>query len=434
MMRYLNGYVLYPLLEKTIKRDILSKHEELRKFEKFSFDKQRTIQKKEMVKTLEFCQSNIPYYKELFKESGFDYKKCELDLRYLSELPILTKDIVRERTKDLKINNPKHKRKTGGSTGQSVQFLYDDIGLDWTAAINIMAYEMAGCTFHKTNCHISSDIGVGPKTFKSKCIDFIKLSSQNRKRLMINSFSDKDLEETFKFFNKYKPYLLQGHPSTSYAIAEYIKRSGKKKVKYCDIFEPSGEMLNDKMVQSIEENLMCKVVNRYGNAEFGVMAHSKLEDSYRKLKVFDRCFFVEECVESNIIVSNFTNDGMPLLRYDTGDCATVKIESDGTYIYDIQGRIHDNVDICGENFATHYIMDYLDHRIKNVREFQIVIKDDTFPILKIVPEKDDDKKRIFDQLKSKWPEGIYFEFIKFQDLETVGWRQKFRHVIDKRSA
>ena len=79
-------------------------------------------------------------------------------------------------------------------------------------------------------------------------------------------------------------------------------------------------------------------------------------------------------------------------------------------------------------------MDYLDHRIKNVREFQIVIKDNTYPILKIVPENEKDKMRIYNELKSRWPEGIYIEFIDFQDLETVGWRQKFRHVIDKRSA
>lgn len=434
MIGYFNGYVLFPLLEKAIKRNILSKYKSIKEFEGLEIKQQRAIQHQELVKTLYFCKDQVPYYRDLFKSTCFDISKVEKEIAFIKDLPLLTKDIVRERKKDLILPNAKHMRKTGGSTGQSVFFAYDNEGLDWTAAINIFAYEMAGCTFDRKSVHISSEIGVGPKTLKSKFIDFMKLSSQNRKRLMIKSFSDEDLELTYKYFKKYRPYLLQGHPSTAYALSQFIEEKQKKDIKYCDIFEPSGEMLNDKMVESIESNLKCKVVNRYGNAEFGVMAHSKMQDSYKKLKVFERAFYAEEVEESNIIITGLTNRGMPLLRYDTGDNGTIKIESDGTYIYNIQGRIHDNVDICGKNYATHYIMDYLDHRIKNVREFQIVIKDNTYPILKIVPENEKDKMRIYNELKSRWPEGIYIEFIDFQDLETVGWRQKFRHVIDKRSA
>jgi phenylacetate-CoA ligase len=432
MLGHLNGYILFPILEKITKRDILTKYRKLKRFELLPHDKKLELNKKYLVEILEYSQSTIPYYKELFQKYNFQPEKCYRDIKYLHELPILNKEIVRERIKDLKVKSAGHKRKTGGSTGQSVFFFYDNEGLDWSAAINLMSYHMAGNEAHKRDAHISSSIGVEPKTFKSKFIDFMKMSSQNRRRIMINSFSDEDLGQTFEALKLWKPYLLQGHPSTAFAIAEYIRRFGHEGITYCNVFEPSGEMLTEKMVETIERYLKCKVVNRYGNAEFGVMAHSKYEDSFNRLKVFDRCFYVEECEESNLIVTGFTNTGMPLLRYDTGDMATVKNEIDGTYIYDIRGRIHDQVDIAGESYATHYIMDYIDHKIKNVREFQIIIKDRIAPILKIVLENDNDKKRINEQLKQRWPEGLYIEFISFSDLETVGWRQKFRHVIDKR--
>ena len=36
MIRYFNGYVLFPILEKVAKRDIFSKYRELKRFESFS--------------------------------------------------------------------------------------------------------------------------------------------------------------------------------------------------------------------------------------------------------------------------------------------------------------------------------------------------------------------------------------------------------------
>ena len=166
-----------------------------------------------------------------------------------------------------------------------------------------------------------------------------------------------------------KPHLLQGHPSSAYSIANFIERNNLKPIKLCEIFEPSGEMLTDKMVESIEKNLRCKVVNRYGNAEFGVMAHSRFDDSYNRLKIFRRAFHIEEAEQSNIIVTGITNHAFPLIRYDTGDIGTVRDENDGLFLYNIQGRIHDSVKINGQYYATHYIMDYLDHKVKNIREF-----------------------------------------------------------------
>ena len=124
---------------------------------------------------------------------------------------------------------------------------------------------------------------------------------------------------------------------------------------------------------------------------------------------------------------------MPLIRYNTGDIATVKEESNGRFIYSIQGRIHDIVNINGEEYATHYIMDYLDHKIRGVREFQIIILNEELPILNIVPENLNDVLRIESEVKARWPKGLSVKFINFSDLEKVGWREKFRHVIDRRS-
>jgi phenylacetate-CoA ligase len=192
-------------------------------------------------------------------------------------------------------------------------------------------------------------------------------------------------------------------------------------------------MLTAKMVETIEKNILCKVTNRYGNAEFGVIAHAKSDDHYNKLKVFQNAFYVENCESSNLIVTNLTNYGFPLLRYDTGDVATVRRESDGCFIYDIQGRIHDAVEIGEKTYPTHYIMDFLDHEVRRVREFQIVLSDQNpLPCLNIVAEDENDKDRILKAVQARWPSGLVTQFISYEELVRQGWRQKFRHMIDLR--
>ena len=421
------------MLEKIAKRDIFSKYRELKKFEEFSASEKLQIQKNELYKMLLYCKTSVPYYQDLFSQNSFDVEKINKDIDFIKDLPLLTKEIIRENGPGMVSSTAIHPRKTGGSTGQSVYFYYDNPGLDWTSAINLRAYDMAGNFLHKKDCHISSELGIEPPPIKGQFLDWLKLFSQNRRRLMISSFSDEDMERTFKDLCSIRPYLLQGHPSSAYAIASFIKKKKLKKRKYCDVFEPSGEMLTEKMVNTIEKYLGAKVTNRYGNAEFGVMAHSKINDPYTKLKIFDRAFYIEEVDSSSLVVTNFTNYGMPLLRYDTGDIGTVKHEADGSYIYDIQGRIHDTVFINGEEYATHFVMDYLDHKIRNVREFQIIVDNSPIPKLNIVPEDDSDSDRIRTELQQRWPQGFEINFIKYEELQKVGWRQKFRHVIDQRN-
>ncbi len=435
MIRFFNGLILYPILEKKARPRIKPKLLELRKYEQLPRLEQLQIQRDAAYRLALHCKSEIPYYQDLFKKHSFDIEKLKSDLRHFQDLPILTKEIVREQAERIKSKThlPRHPRKTGGSTGQSVLFYYDDEGLDWTSAINLRAYEMAGKRTYHADWHISAEIDFGIPPLKARFIDWLKLFSQNRKRLMVGAFTDELLERAYRQLKSRGAYLVQGHPSSMYAISSYIERKGYKPKRLFQVFEPSGEMITPKMVESIEKNTLCKVVNRYGNAEFGVMAHTRWDDPYNKLKVFERAFYVEPCSASNLIITNFTNFGFPLIRYETGDIATVQVEPDATYMYDIQGRMHDVIEIAGVEYATHYIMDYLDHKIRGIREFQIVYeKGEDEPTAKIILENPADEERVRDALMARWQSGLKVKFINYEDLVFTGWRQKFRHIVDLR--
>lgn len=436
MLNYVNGYVLFPLMERYAKRDITAKYRRLLEFEKLSNNEQRRAQQQQLVMLLQYCQSEIPYYRELFKAQNFTPENVHKDIRYLKDLPLLTKQIVRERTNDIKTPAAIHARKTGGSTGQSVFFYYDNEGLDWTAAINRIAYSMTGKKPHHSDLHTSADqdiLDLKPKAFKHKVINSVKLAVMNRNVLMVSSFADSDLGKMLSVLKKHRPYLVQAHPSTMSALANFVKTKSLNGKNYFSVFEPTGEMLTEKIVENVQEVFGCTVVNRYGNAEFGVVAHSRFQDSYNKLQVFRRAFFLEECENESLIATNFTNRSFPLIRYDTGDVGTVREESDGCFLYDIQGRVHDVVPIEDKNYPTHFIMDMLDHKVGGVREFQVVLENNKLPILKVVREPEQSPERIEKAIRDIFPKGLEIIFVEFEQLETSGWRKKFRHVIDHRN-
>lgn len=424
-----------PFLEYLSKRQIKSKLEELKSFEKLSVESQREIQRNNLCELLYYCQENIPYYTRIFAEQNFQIEKVRTDIGELKKLPLLTKEIIRKESENLKAKDRGylHVRKTGGSTGQSVFFYYDNEGLDWTAAINLFALEMAGKKAHHSDCHIGADLEFAPPPWKWRIQDYFKLMGQNRSRLLLSSFSDFHLEKAYRRLKKIKPYLLQGHPSSIYAIASYIEKKGYRLQQLCKVFEPSGEMFTPKMVEKVEKFIGCEFVNRYGNAEFGVVAHSQMGKGVDRLKVFERAFYVEDCTSDTLIITAFTNLGFPLLRYDCGDVGSVETVQSGTFIHSIQGRVHDVVNIQGDIVPTHFIMDFLDHKVRGVREFQIILrKNSTIPLLRIVSEDTQEQPRIREAIRAKWSVGIDIEFVEFGNLRTVGWRKKFRHLIDER--
>ena len=77
-------------------------------------------------------------------------------------------------------------------------------------------------------------------------------------------------------------------------------------------------------------------------------------------------------------------------------------------------------------------MGCLDHKVRNIRVFQIIIGDTSSLKLNIVPESADNSEWILSELTLRLPKGLDVGFIKYEQLQKVGWRQKFGHIIDQR--
>jgi len=432
----LSAYVAYPISEYLEKREIRPKRSEIRKYYERDFSERVHIAHNRLVDTLLFAQNNVPYYKELFKQVNFKPELVLQNVAYLEELPYLTKEIIREQG-DRMFSQPlsqirHHVCKTGGSTGLSSFIYYSQEAADYAAAVTLYCRERIGKAKHKDELHFACRFPDAPASNKWTREDW-KCLAMNRSNIFFDRIDDVGLEEIWQTLLERRPFLIHGHPSTIYALACYIERVyGTGKAFH--VFEPSGELLEPYMRDAIARVLQCKVANRYGLAELGVMAY-QLDTQDERLRVLDSEGWPEIKVidnadesEQELVFTGFRNRLMPLIRYRTGDLASLEKDSSGFYLKSLVGRIHDLVKINGIDHATHHIQDMLDHRVGGIQEFQIDIRS-TPAVLRIVPEPSANLEDICSKVNGFWPGGFDIQFVNHASFVRVGRHAKFRHVV-----
>jgi len=430
------GYIGYPIAERRERRSVTPKVAELRRHYAQPMAERRRIAQRRLGDILTFAGTHVPYYRDLFRQVGFDPQRAAEDPRRLEVLPYLTKDIIREQGERM-LSRPlaelrHHACKTGGSTGLSCTIYYDQEAADYSSAVTRYARERIGKSGHRSELHFACrfpDMAVPqwPSREDFKC--FVN----NRSNIFFDRIDDVGLEEIWRTLQRRRPYLVHAHPSTIYALACYVQRryGGGKTF---EVFESSGELLEPHARKTIAAALQCRVVDRYGLAELGVMAY-ELDGEQGGFQVLESEGWPESrTVENNadgaheLVFTGFRNRLMPLVRYATGDLARVEERPTGFYLTDVVGRIHDVVPINGVDHPTHHIQDMLDHRVGGIQEFQIDLRTSP-PTLRIVLEPWASADDTMAKLKAFWGDAFTVAFVGHDDFVRVGSRAKFRHVV-----
>ena len=438
MLRYLSAWILYPMAERRTGREIRSKATIVRRQMGASFAERRAGAESQLATALERAGHDVPYYRDLFRQVHFEPAKLSRDLAYLQDVPYLTKEIIREHQHRLISERfdpaQLHVRITGGSTGPSTRMYYSQAALDWTAAVNLVSLEWSGKRPHMREMHLASRF---PESFpwRERLKERVKCVVLNRTNLFIDNFDPPALEDIWRRIRQVRPYLIQGHPSTLYALATHLHARGAPVRGVMDVFESTGEVLDSNKRKTIEETFGCRVIDRYGNAEFGVLAHERLGDVDHRLAVLDCVAWPEVATRegrSELVFTGLRNDAMPLVRYRTGDLAEMETEDDGFYLRNIVGRVHELVQIGAHQYPTHYLQDVLD-RLGGIDEFQVVRREGA-PLLRLIVPDEAHRGEISQRIESWWGNGVQLEFTDFDGLARRGWRSKFCHVVDSPSA
>lgn len=282
-------------------------------------------------KIIKHAYENTRYYKRIFDKIRFspsDFKAIDDMLR----LPIITKEEIRENLNDMIAGtfniSDLTKDSTGGSTGTPMIFYRDrecwekrwaqELFFDKWIGYNIgdkVAYFVAG-------------------THQPRGISCLKAKIKNATCERIIAFDPTNITDNYMAdfllkFRKFKPSIIKCFPNSLYIFTEYLKRNNIKDLKV-DAISCTGENLYPYQRELFEEIFKCKVFEKYGTRESGIIAcecpihngmHIFTEGVYLEFIKDGRQALPGEMGE--IIVTDLFNYGMPLIRYKIGDVAIV---------------------------------------------------------------------------------------------------------------
>ncbi len=276
------------------------------------------------------------YYHKVFQKIEL-IKDGNIDSSRISEIPILTKDIIRKHHQDL-ISDDYQTRKwfynsSGGSTGEPIRLIQDDIYTRWATATNYFYFKNIIDIDEPTVKKIvlwgsERDLFKGSMGFKTKIAHWM------HNTVFLNSFkmTGTDIEKYIRTINSFKPEIVRGYAGSLFELCRYAEQK-KLSIYSPKIVVSAAENLSDTMRNVIESNFRTKVYNFYGSREIGNLA-GECSDGYMHPFVFWNFLEVldndnqpvREGEEGRVIVTSLFNFSMPLIRYEIGDMAILGSE------------------------------------------------------------------------------------------------------------
>ena len=276
----------------------------------------------------------------------------------LKELPLLTKDIIREQGfniySDVISEDWKVWGNTGGSTGEPLKFprLTND---QWNEPVHqYLTYKyLAG---NNKVCRKDVIVSISgeriPEEYLSKNVFYLKAVNfpWGSYRFSTLYMTEENLIYYVKSINDIKPSFIRAYSAGILTLAQFIYNNNLIIEFKCKGIYLTSEVFTEANRKFIEMVFNCPVIGQYGHTEMSVYAIQHKEDSiyecmplYGYTEVLDNNGKQVKLGETGeIVVTGFNQIGMPFIRYKTGDLAIYKGEKNGiVYIDAIQGRTVD---------------------------------------------------------------------------------------------
>jgi len=324
-------------------------------------------------KILDHSVRTTIYYKDLKPDSS------------LSEFPVVNKNIIRERFNEFSSSrfspNVLFSVVTSGSTGTPFKVLQDKGKKLRNSADTIYFGKKAGYI-------------PGQRLYYLKIWNEINKKSdvqawlQNIIPLNVFDLSDEAIEnliEKIKSDKSSKSFL--GYASAYEAICRYLESNSliqiNAKVK---AIIAMSEGLNDYTKNSMKRYFNAPVVSRYSNVENGMLAQQKIDGSPEffinhasyKIEILniDNDSPAPFGVPGRIVVTDYFNYGMPIIRYDTGDIGIIiegKDEQKGLpMLAKIEGRRMDQVfNTAGKQVSSFTITNNM-WKYSEIKQYQFI--------------------------------------------------------------
>ena len=347
--------VVLPLCEKVIGSCATKWYGQITSMNQWSREQITDWQNKHLDSFVRHAYEHTVYYKNLFDSLGLKPEdiRCAEDLK---KLPIITKDIVRQHYDEIVPDDidliPHRNDRTGGTTGEPMNYLTDENVWGYVTASKIYSWRKMGYRYGDKFVALGSSSLLGKKpSLKRRIYDVI------RGEVGMNSLnmSDELCATYLERMRKEKIHYLYGYASSVYLMAKYAADNNID-VSFIEGVFTTSENLTAFYRSLLEDVFHCRVMDSYGARDAGITAFEILPGKYHvSYDVIPEIVDEFGDGEGTLLSTCFLNNAFPLMRYDFGDSARL-ISSDESYngavITNIYGRTSDVIKLDNGHVLT----------------------------------------------------------------------------------
>jgi len=270
----LNKHVIYPLYYWRSGDKRLARLAEIEKHQLYSPEELASLQLSRLQIIIEYAFKHTPYYRRVMEERQLipsDIKK----LSDIEALPILTKTIIQNNLDDL-ISDQYTKNQlvqdaSGGSTGEPTIYYKDWDHHNLRRADQIRHDRWSGWDIGSRSALIwgaQRDL----KAVKSIREHIISRYIERRWELDAFEMSPEKMGNFTTQLEKIKPSMILGYSNALTVYAQFLLDTNPHHNIRVDGIISSAETLTQTKRALIEKAFQCKVLNRYGSREVGLIA------------------------------------------------------------------------------------------------------------------------------------------------------------------
>lgn len=324
MLGWMSKHVFFPLWEIKDGAQRLAHLRQLNASQWFAPEKLQQRQWDLTGELVAYAFHQCPYYRRRFADIGFDGSLRHWD--DFRHIPILSKQDIQANTDGLlsrafRLQDLVEAR-TGGSTGMALTVYFDEHCQELRNAAGMRSDHWAGRDIGMKIAAVWGNPTVA-KTWKEKLRSVLLdralyLDTMDLSEVSVRRFVDD--------WRREMPSIIFGHSHSIYILANYLQQLGITDLRPRGIITTSMMLLTPER-RMIEEVFNCACTNRYGCEEVGLIAsecehHNGLHLNVDHLVVE---FLKDDGTEAapgeegNVIVTDLTNRGMPIIRYRVED-------------------------------------------------------------------------------------------------------------------
>lgn len=389
--------LLFPLHERLKGHDSVAVRRRLERSQWLTAEEIAAQQLLRLQGFLEEVGRRVPYWRDLFKDQGFDPAGLR-SVTDLQALPLLTKADIRQHAGRMKAqgHGPLTSYNTGGSSGEPLVFHIGKARKSHDVAAKWRATRWWGVDIGDREAVIwGSPIEHGAQDHLRRWRDKLLRSEL----LPAFEMSEARLDQFVAALRRQRPRMLFGYPSALTHIARHARHRGQPLddlgVRVAFV---TSERLYDDQRADIERTFGCRVANGYGGRDAGFLAHECPEGGMH-LSAED---IVVETVgpdgrpvapgaAGEIVVTHLATAEFPFVRYRTGDVGVLDDKPCPCgrglpLLRDLQGRTTDFV-VAADGTVMHGLaLIYVLRELPGIASFKVTQESRLLTRVELVPE------------------------------------------------